>query len=233
MRVGIMQPYFLPYVGYFQLINSVDSFVVYDDIKYTKKGWINRNRILDNKGEVTLISLPLKKDSDSLTIIKRSLSDDFDKHKLLRKIEAFYKGAPNFKDAFQLVTGIIEFSATNLFEFIFNSIKEVCNYLKINTRLIVSSTINRGQNLKGVEMVKDICLRLNASEYINPIGGIDLYDKEDFLQSNLKLNFLNPVETTYVQNCEHFEPWLSILDVIMMNDVSEVKKMIANSYTLI
>ena len=86
MKVAIMQPYFLPYIGYLQLLNSVDKFILYDDIEYTKKGWINRNRIVD--GEI--ITLPLKKDSDYLNVVERRLSDDWRKQKtkLLNKIES-------------------------------------------------------------------------------------------------------------------------------------------------
>ena len=93
MRVAIMQPYFFPYIGYFQLIASVDVFVVYDNIKYTKKGWINRNRILQN-GKDVMFTLPLKKDSDFLDVRERELSADFDRVALLNKIRGTYQKAP-------------------------------------------------------------------------------------------------------------------------------------------
>ena len=95
MKVGIMQPYFLPYVGYFQLIAAVDLFIVYDNIKYTKKGWINRNRMLLN-GTDTTFSLPLRKDSDYLNVVDRELSLDFDRHKLLNQLRGAYIRAPYF-----------------------------------------------------------------------------------------------------------------------------------------
>ncbi|AVC45854.1 wbqC-like family protein (plasmid) [Rhizobium leguminosarum bv. viciae] len=90
MKLAIMQPYFFPYIGYFQLIHAVDKFVVYDNIKYTKKGWINRNRILRN-GEDYTFSLPIKAASDSLDICDRTLSTEFDRNKLVNQIQGAYR----------------------------------------------------------------------------------------------------------------------------------------------
>ncbi len=78
MKLAIMQPYFFPYIGYFQLINTVDEFVVYDNIEFTKKGWINRNRILVN-GKDEYITLPIKKDSDFLHVKDRFLAETWSK----------------------------------------------------------------------------------------------------------------------------------------------------------
>src|SRR5690606_18130129 len=122
MRLAIMQPYFCPYIGYFQLMNAVDKFVVYDNIQYTKKGWINRNRILMN-GKDQLFSLPVKKDSDYLNINQRFLSDDFDgeKKKLLNKFKGAYNKAPYFKEIFPLLQEIINDDSNNLFDYIYHS----------------------------------------------------------------------------------------------------------------
>ena len=95
MKLAIMQPYFLPYIGYFQLIAAVDQFIVYDNIKYTKKGWINRNRLLQN-GTDTVFSIPLSKDSDALDIRERQIAADFRRDKLLKQIAEAYRKAPYF-----------------------------------------------------------------------------------------------------------------------------------------
>ena len=123
-----MQPYFLPYIGYFQLINAVDVFVLYDNIKYTKKGWINRNRILLN-GDADYISLPLKKDSDYLNIDRRFLSDDWDIEKaaILNRIKEAYRKAPYFNLTFEVITAILRNEDTNLFGFLYSSIKQICH----------------------------------------------------------------------------------------------------------
>ena len=104
-KIAIMQPYFFPYIGYFQLINSVDEFIIYDNIQYTKKGWINRNRILVN-GKDQLITLSLKKDSDYLDVVNRELSEswDKDKNKILNIIKFSYNKAPYFQKTFELIS---------------------------------------------------------------------------------------------------------------------------------
>ncbi len=116
-----MQPYFFPYIGYFQLIANSDVFVIYDEIKYTKKGWINRNRFLSN-GTATYFTLPLKKDSDFLFVSDRFLSLDWEKEKqkLLNKIREAYSKAPYFAETFSLFEKCLLFENTNLFAFIFN-----------------------------------------------------------------------------------------------------------------
>ena len=128
MKLAIMQPYFFPYIGYFQLIAAADNFIIYDNIKYTKKGWINRNRILCDGG-VSVFSLPLKKDSDYLDVRQRELSDNFDSKKLLRQLKQSYKKAPYFEETYALVSSIINYSELNLFNFLHHSIINICNYL--------------------------------------------------------------------------------------------------------
>ena len=140
MKIGIMQPYFFPYIGYFQLIQAVDVFVVYDNIKYTKKGWINRNRMLQN-GKDVIFSLPLKNDLDSLDVWEREIVKDFNCDKLLNQIKGAYRGAPYFEQTFTLVESIMRYEDKNLFRFLYNSIVAICKYLAIGTEIRVSSEI--------------------------------------------------------------------------------------------
>ena len=176
--IAIMQPYFLPYIGYFQLINNVDQFVLYDNIKYTKKGWINRNRITGGN----VITIPIKKDSDSLDIVDRKLSNDWlnQKRKLFNKIKSSYIKSFNYKEGIELLNNILEHKSNNLFEFIYNSIIEINSYLDIKTPIIPSSLLKRDRNLKSQDSVIEICNILKANKYINPIGGRELYIKKDF-----------------------------------------------------
>lgn len=229
-----MQPYFMPYIGYFQLINEVDKFVIYDDIEYTKKGWINRNRTLKN-GEPVYISLPLKKDSDYLHVNQRVLSStwDKDKSKLLNQIKGNYIKAPFFKEVFPLVEKIVNFESLNLFEFIFHSVKELCIVLGIETKFIVSSSLDIDTSLKAQDKVLNICKTLGAAQYINPIGGIELYSKDVFLESNIALNFIQSKMFTYKQFESEFCPWLSIIDVMMFNSVEKVREAYLNKFCLI
>lgn len=217
-----MQPYFLPYIGYFELIAAVDRFVVYDRIKYTKKGWINRNRFLLN-GHDALFSLPLKKDSDSLDVVERELAADFDRGKLLGQFEAAYRRAPHFAATFELLRRIVEHDDDNLFRFIHHSLTLVCAHLGLRTRISVSSTVPFDNALKGQYKVLAICRAVGARCYINPMGGTELYAKPDFGDHGIELRFLKPRPFEYPQFGQPFVPWLSIVDVLMFSPVKTVR----------
>ncbi len=215
-KIGIMQPYFLPYMGYWQLINYTDEFVVYDNIQYTKKGWISRNRFLQN-GKDALFSLQLKSDSDSLPVYKRELADSFDRGKLIRQLTEAYRKAPYFAENFPVIQEIINFPDNNLSAYIENSIRRICEYLEIKTPLIISSSIHVDQNLKGKEKVIAICHALKADEYINPIGGLELYNKNEFQKEGISLSFLKSRALEYESFGYTAIPHMSILDVLMFN----------------
>ncbi len=234
MRLAIMQPYFFPYIGYFQLINSVDKFVVYDNIQFTKKGWINRNRILFN-GKDEFITLPLKKDSDFLMVDQRKLADTFktDRIKIVRRITEAYRKAPEFKAVYPLVEAVINNEEENLFGFIFNSISQVCKYLDIKTEFVISSTVPIDHQLKSQDKVIAIGNALNATQYINPIGGVNLYSTEIFEQNNISLHFIKSEALQYPQFNNEFVPWLSIIDVLMFNSKEQVQQYVQSYYTII
>lgn len=231
MILGIMQPYFMPYIGYFQLLNAVDKYVIYDNAKYTKKGWINRNRILQNNKD-TLISISVEKDSDYLDIKDRSVADSFDKRKLINQIRESYRKAPYFEQVIPIVEDIINYQEKNLFLYIYNSIKEVCKYLNIHTEIIISSTIDVDQTLTGQDRVIAICKTLGAEDYYNAIGGQELYHSKDFEKEGINLRFLSSKLVAYKQFNDDFIPWLSIIDVMMFNSLAEIRDML-NEYKLI
>lgn len=223
MRCAIMQPYFMPYIGYFQLINAVDTFIIYDNIKYTKKGWINRNRILSN-GKSDYITVTLKKDSDFLNINQRYLSNTWenDKKKIINKLIESYKKSPNFDAVSDLILEIFNSDLDNLFEFIFYSIVTICDFLEIKTNIIKSSDIDFNLELKSDKKVIAICKSIESNKYYNPIGGLELYNKNDFAKENIELSFLKTNEITYKQYHNKFVPYLSIIDVLMFNKKNEI-----------
>ena len=227
MKIAIMQPYFFPYIGYWQLVHAVDKFVVYDNIQYSKGGWINRNRILLN-GKDRYITLPLKKDSDYLDIRERALSDNFDfqKGKLLNQIKYAYQKAPYFNEIFPLIKTCIEYENANLFEFLYHSITCLAEYMKIKTQIIISSQIKIESDLRKEERVLAVCKALTGTHYINPIGGITLYQKDHFKTQGLHLDFLKSCTQKYRQNTENFVPDLSIIDVLMYNSLKRVQEML-------
>ena len=224
MKVAIMQPYFLPYIGYFQLINAVDVFVVYDNIQFSKKGWFHRNRILVNSKD-EYFTLPLKKDSDYLNVNQRWLSDSWEQEKLktLRIIKENYKKAPFYLSSLPIIEEIFNFKSTNLFDFIYNSIIKINSILDIKSKIVLSSTLAIDHELKAQLKVLAICENLQASHYINPIGGILLYDAPSFEKRKIGLSFLKSKNIHYPQFNNEFLPWLSILDIMMFNDISTIK----------
>lgn len=228
MKIGIMQPYFFPYIGYWQLINAVDKYVIYDDVNYIKGGWINRNRILmDEKGR--LISLQMYNASPNKLINEVEVSGNviYNK-KLLKTLETYYKKAPNFEDVFPIIESVITLDQKNLARYLEYSIRKVCEYLSIDTEIIVSSTLSKNNDLRGQEKVIEICHLLSADEYINAIGGQSLYSKEDFEAQGVLLRFLKINKIEYQQFKNVFVPNLSIIDVMMFNSVETIKKMLGN-----
>ena len=232
MKLAIMQPYFLPYIGYFQLIAAADQFIVYDNIKYTKKGWINRNRLLTN-GSDTVFTLPLKKGSDSLNVNERVISTDFDCNKLLNQFIGAYMRAPYFDQTFPLLGRILNYEERNLFYYIHHSIVEICIHLGITTTIRISSQIEIDHNLKGQDKVIALCNSTGADSYINSIGGLSLYSRDAFQENNIDLKFLQSKYPSYIQFDEEFVPWLSIIDILMFNPLSDLKACLANSFELI
>lgn len=231
MKLAIMQPYFMPYLGYWQLMNAVDTYVVYDNIQYTKKGWFNRNRILLN-GKDYLFTIPLKKDSDYLDVRERAVAEDFNKNKLLNLYKEAYRKAPNFDTFFPILEKIVQCEGTNLFKYLYNSITTIKNLLDIKTDIIISSNIDIDHSLKGKDKVIAICKQLGATEYFNAIGGQALYSKEEFQRNGIDLRFLKSCLPPYPQFKNAFVEGLSIIDVLMFNPREEIAKML-NEYTLV
>lgn len=227
--IGVMQPYFLPYIGYFQLMNLVDEFVIYDNIQYTKKGWINRNRMLSN-GKDVYFTIPLQKGSDYLDVRERELSDTFpqERESTLRRIKESYKKTPEFQKAYPVIEKCFMNDEKNLFKFILFSLNQLRDYLGISANLVVSSEISMNHNLKSEDRVIEICKKRGASRYINPIGGVELYDKSRFKDQGIELSFLRANNIQYSQGNIEFVPFLSILDVIMFNDTKVISKHLLN-----
>jgi hypothetical protein len=204
------------------LIAAVDQFVVYDNIKYTKKGWINRNRMLQNGADV-VFSVPLKNDSDSLEIAERRLSADFDRDKLLNQLKSAYRRAPYFDQTFPLVEQIVRYEEANLFRYLHHSIVKLCDHLGISTEIIISSEIVIDHTLHSQDKVLALCDATGATTYVNAIGGMALYAKEVFQQKGIELKFIRARPFEYPQLDNAFVPWLSIIDVMMFNPINSIK----------
>ncbi len=232
MKAGVMQPYFLPYVGYFQLIAAVDVFIVYDNIKYVKSGWINRNRLCRN-GEPATFSLPLKKASDSLDVREREIAPSFEPEKLLNQFRGAYRRAPEYPRVFPWLEDIVRQTERNLFLFLNRSIRAVCELLSIGTTMRISSDIAIDHTLKKQDKVLALCRATGAGTYVNAIGGTELYGKEEFRRQGIELEFLRPRPFEYRQLTTGFVPSLSIVDVLMFNPLDVVRERIAGHYDLV
>jgi len=230
--VAVMQPYFFPYVGYFQLMAAVDVFVVYDNIQYTKQGWINRNRILRD-GEATLLSLPLKKASDYLDVRERELAASFRRDKMLNQIRGSYRQAPYFDATFPLIETVVRYDENNLFRFLHHSIVKVCEYLGLTTVMRVSSQVAIDHGLRGQDKVIAVCRALGAAIYVNTIGGLELYSREAFRAEGIQLKFIRSLPFEYPQFGGAFVPSLSIIDVLMFNPVEAVRARVVSGHELI
>jgi len=230
MKLGIMQPYFLPYIGYFQLIKAVDKYVIYDDVNFIKRGWINRNSILLN-GKSFLFTLTLLEASQNKLINEIYVSDE--SSKLLKTINNAYKKAPYFSSVYSIIEKIFAFENKNLARYVGNSIIQIADYLGLDTEIVYSSDIReKDASLKAQDKILNICEVMGASQYFNAIGGRDLYSIDHFSNLNIKLNFIKTQPIEYKQFNNPFVPNLSILDVLMFNSVEQIGEMLGQ-YELI
>lgn len=228
MIIGIMQPYFFPYIGYWQLIRSVDKYVILDDVNYIKGGWINRNKILMNN-EAKMLSISLERSSPNKLINEIEVSkSDLNKRKILTTIEQSYGRAPFFERVFPIIQRVVTQEEANLAKYLEFSIRLTCDYLSIETEIIVSSSLTKNNNLKGQSRVIEICKLLGAREYINAIGGKALYSYDDFLKNRIALKFLETDEMSYPQFQGDFVPNLSVIDIMMFNSIEKIRDFLTN-----
>ena len=223
--LGIMQPYVFPYIGYFQLIKVVDKFVIYDDVAFINKGWINRNNILVN-GKASMFTIPLIGASQNRLIREIEIDSlPIWSKKFLKTLEQSYKKAPFFREGFGIVEHVFNSQVSNIGALATASLKETCKYLKINTEIVESSGIYNNQDLKAQNRILAICLQEKAVHYINPIGGMSIYDKQLFADNQILLNFIKAKPVLYKQfnkEEETFVPWLSIIDLLMFCSIEEI-----------
>ena len=224
MKLGIMQPYFMPYIGYFQLMKAVDKYVVYDDVNYIKGGWANRNHILIN-GEKEMFTVTLQKASPNKLFNEIVIGDDF--KKLMKTLQMNYSRAINFDQTMVLMERIISFPNKQLAVFIANSFREILSYLSVETEILMSSEIPKDNSLRGKDKIIQICEILGADTYYNAVGGKNLYDQEEFREHGITLNFVDSLPQVYSQlHTREFVSGLSMIDVLMNNTKDKVNSLL-------
>lgn len=225
MKVGIMQPYFMPYIGYWQLINAVDRFVILDDVNYIMRGYINRNSILLN-GKPYRFSIPIEKASQNKLIMETRLNFTPDKkHDFLLTVGNAYRKAPYFEDVMPLIKDVVKNPQADLTAFIRYSMEKVMQYLDLDTEILLSSEIEKNQMCKGEERIVEICKKLGADIYINPCGGRKLYHRDAFEKEHMQLFFLDTQSDyiVYKQARQEFMGNLSIIDIMMFNEIEKIQ----------
>jgi hypothetical protein len=224
MNLAIMQPYFFPYIGYWQLIHAVDRFVIYDDVNYIKGGWINRNRILINNTP-SFITAPLYQSSSYKRICDISFNPSINwRNKLLITIENTYRKAPFFSDIFPVISRIICYETDNLATFLSNQLHSLSLFIGIQTEFVLTSRIYDNQSFSAQKRVFDICKREQTDVYVNAKGGYSLYQPQEFSNIGIQLKFIEMNTLFYNQKSEDFVPQLSIIDALMNVGVIGIKK---------
>ena len=226
-----MQPYFFPYIGYWRLIQSVDRFVVYNDVDFIKGGWINRNRIMIN-GEPRYLTIPLQGASANKKIFEISLqpSEKWRK-KMLKTLQNTYQRSPFFTETYAMCEEILGFESINLSDFLGNQLNVIVKRIGIDTSIQHASSKYGNDHLHGQTRVIDICVREGATTYVNPPGGESLYESGAFSDNHIQLRFINSSPVKYTQKSSEFVPNLSIIELLMELGFEGVKSYI-NEYTL-
>lgn len=253
MKLAIMQPYFMPYIGYFQAISAVDKYILYSNLTFIKDAWMNRNRIRLKNGKVQTISVPLLHKSSN-TLIYDTLVDNGQKwqEKLLKTLLLNYKGSKGFDEAFPLFQDMLSIKYETLTELNAETLRAICQFLGIST--IIESDNSRFLDMenqlteydadksvlprlvtqpeKKVARVLEMCRLEDCHDFVNAIGGQALYDKEEFAKYGVQLSFVHTNEFEYEQFGLPFEPNLSIIDVLMFNGKEGTKRLL-QEYTLV
>ncbi len=233
MILGMMQPYFYPYLGYWQLMNAVDEYIIYDDVNFIKGGWIHRNRIRIN-GEAQYFNLSIHKASQNKKINELELNmDEAAKNKLLDKVHGAYAKAPYFESAYEVFERTILYEDNNLAAFLAYCNREVAAYLGINTKIYSATELGLDHRLKFQDRILDICKSRGDTGYINAIGGKELYEPAAFEAIGCPVSFLRmDSDIVYPQLGKgEFIPGLSILDIMMNNSQDEIHSMLER-YTI-
>lgn len=233
MKLAIMQPYFMPYLGYFSLIKHCDKFILFDTVQFIRHGWIERNRILKQNEGWQYVQIPLIKNNGRNTLIKDVLINNNEdwKTKILAQLQHYKKTAPYYFVTIELLNSIFQLDYGNIVELNEVSLCKVCDYLGINTPIEVFSKMNLDVHEASApdEWALNICKVINNSdEYWNPIGGLDFFDRSKYDAANIKLRFQKMNLTKYNQQRVSFESGLSIIDVLMFNSAEEINNMLDN-----
>ena len=229
MRLGIMQPYFLPYVGYFSLIAACERFILLDTVQFIRHGWIERNRILKPMEGWQYIRVPLKAHHRETPIRDIRIDDSTSwRRRILAQLEHYRKSAPYYPEVSLWFESALSFETGSIVKLDQHLLRETCERLDIETPIEVFSelTVDIEPPAAPDEWALHICRALGGvTEYWNPIGGQNLFDRSKYEASGIRLLFMEQHLTPYDQQREQFTPALSMLDVMMFNGIDTTRSM--------
>ncbi len=234
MIVSVMQPYFFPYLGYYQLVAQSNRFVFLDDVNYINKGWINRNRILIN-GEPSFITVPLSGASQNRMIneIEVSYQEKWNE-KMLRNIEMNYKKSAFFNSVFPVIQSVISSNEKLISQLCVKSVSQVFDYLELKPEFFYSSVLDPEKDSGGEKRIIRIVSQIKGEIYVNPEGGQEMYQTKNFDEAKLKLKFIKMTPTKYNQiKTADFIPYLSIIDLLMHVSKEEIREKYLKDFILL
>ena len=250
MKLAIMQPYFMPYIGYFQAISAVDKYILYSNLNFIKESWMNRNRVLMRDGKIVTITVPLKSKSSYSMIYDVEIDNSKPwKEKMLKTIQMCYSKKPFYKEIFDLLNSMLTPEYTHLKDLNNSTIVSISHYLDIQTVIDVDNSrfldmekgmvnieedysdlpyLLKTKPIRKVARVIEMCRREGSNDSYNAIGGQELYSKEEFKQYDIRLNFVRTNNIEYRQDSKkgEFVPNLSIIDVLMNNGKDGTKELL-------
>ena len=230
MKLGIMQPYFFPYIGYWQLINAVDEFILADITQFSKQSWVARNRILKPQEGWQYVLVPLVKHNLGSLIREIEIKKGYNwEETIIRQLSHYKKRAPYYFSTMDLLAEIFSIKCDTISQFNYISVSKICYFLGISTKItrINDLKLNIKKNNAPDEWAINVCKEYaEVEEYWNPEGGFTFYDKQKYVDNNIKIRFIKSRNTIYNQERDLFEPFLSIIDIMMFNSTKEIKQML-------
>lgn len=239
MKVAVMQPYFFPYIAYWQLYYFVDMWVILDEVQFRKFSWMRRNRILHNgiDKELQYINIPVRKHDQKIPINKVRVNNDVSwRDEIKNRLHVYKKlNAGYYAEVTKLVSDVIDRDNLSLTEVMINTLDALNSYLDMETEYVLSSDIdfNRNEVKAPDEWSLYITDALGGDQYINPPGGMEIYESGKFNNKGIELLFLIPEFREYPQSINSFIPGLSIIDVLMFNNVGEIRDMLKSDFVIV
>ena len=230
MKLGIMQPYFFPYIGYFSLIKHTDFWVVFDTPQFMRHGWVERNRILKPDGiEWQYVKAPLEKFGQKTAIKDLLIKNTTNwEQKILAQLQHYKKKSPYYQNTLRILEEVFCTRYTSITDLNNKVLEIICKYLSIDFKYVVFSSMDLDTSMVSEpdEWALEISKSLKAEEYINPIGGLEFFDRSKYEKENIKIHFQRQNIKEYKQLKGEFVPGLSILDVLMFNSPEEINIML-------